>query len=61
MSNTGWRQTIVPFTTQNSDPPSSISAARLGVMRVCTTSGPPLAARRSSHSTSGTPTPSLMM
>ena len=34
---------------------------RFGVMRVWTTSGPPLAARVSSHSTSGTPTPSLMM
>ena len=60
MSTIGWRHPATPLMTHYNDPPSSISAARLGVMRVCTISGRPDAARFSSHSTSDTPTHSLI-
>ena len=55
------RHVTEPFITQNSDPPSSSSAARLGVIRVWTVNHSPLAARRSSVSTLATPTHSLIM
>ena len=36
MASTGWRISTWPLNTQNSEPPSMISTARLGVWRVWT-------------------------